>query len=309
MAAQEKQQHEGDDNTNAEMLTLLRGMQQQMNTMQERITTMEGNQSNVKSATPGEPVQATGGAIANEAPQQATGQSEQRATPDSLRLNTAAVAEVAARLAEWGLAEEEQGATGTAAPPWRHRTRKSGTVTTSIDVIKHSIDWPHFHVRKGPTRSPPEYAQVSSEEFTVGFLRMLRAPESTFNKERMLEILLEVMEDAAKFGWENARAFYGVVGLEVEHKRIEWTDKQEILKLCLTHFRNAEVPAMLKTNRVVNMGNVKPCASYQTDTCDQNNDHAPFKHVCDYCFRVRNLTFHHPESECRTKRLHSPKNA
>ena len=38
---------------------------------------------------------------------------------------------------------------------------------------------------------------------------MIRSPGSTYDNDRMLEILQEVMEDATDFGWEKARAYYG----------------------------------------------------------------------------------------------------
>ena len=121
--------------------------------------------------------------------------------------------------------------------PWRARLKESGTVSTGTDLVETAIDWPHFHVRKGPDRALPEYKQLSSEEFVLGFLRMLCSSKNSFDNTRKLEILKEVMEDAVVFGWEQARAFYRMIGREEEQNPLEWTDTNKLLKLRLTHSR------------------------------------------------------------------------
>ena len=240
---------------------------------------------------------------------QATTEHTAQATPNSLRANPNTMAEVAARLAEWGFQDEEEDGQGRTPAAWGARSRKSGTVTTGTDNIKLVIDWPHFHLRKGPKRVTPEFEQLSSEEFVLGYLRMLADPNSKFDTPRMLEILHDIMEDAVDFGWDKARSFYGAVGLDVEHKRLTWNSRQELLKLRLTHARTPTPQATPKQPKTNNVSKLKSCASYQTGTCDQSADHGGFRHICDYCLRVRNMAFPHPEEECKTKRHNQTKNA
>ena len=52
-----------------------------------------------------------------------------QATPTTLRSDPATMAAVAARLAEWGLQDEENMGTSKGLPAWGGRARKSGTVT------------------------------------------------------------------------------------------------------------------------------------------------------------------------------------
>ena len=81
------------------------------------------------------------------------------------------------------------------------------------------------------------------------------------------------MEDSVDFGWDRARSFYGMVGLGVEHKSFDWANKQELLKLRLTHSRTIFPAEYTKQDKPVEKPPVKTCASYQIGTCDQLADH------------------------------------
>ena len=232
----------------------------------------------------------------------------EHATPETLRSDSAAMAEVAAKLAEWGIHDDDLDKSMAPEQIWCMRWRKSGTVTKGTDSIKCSIDWPHFHIRKGPKREPPEFKHLTSEEFVLGYLRMLRSPDSKFDQQRMLEILQDVMEDTVDFGWERARSFYDILGLEVEKKRLDWSDRQEILKFRLIHARSPAPTDTSRSPRVSTNTRIKPCAAFQSSTCDHTTDHGQFRHVCDYCYRARNMTFPHAEADCKTKRINQAKN-
>ena len=292
------------DQQNA-MLAVLTDIQQQMLTIQQRLSSVEAGEN--------QPQVAVDKTVSNlQVPTQNPAQHTEnttRATPETLRMDPATMADVAAKMAEWGLQEDVGDTPRQGTHPWGIRRKKSGTVSTGTDVIKKSIDWPHFHIRKGPTRTPPEFKQLTSEEFVVGFIRMIRSPGSTYDNDRMLEILQEVMEDAADFGWEKARAYYGMLGLDIEYNKLDWADKHEMLELRLTYAMTLSQDTQTKTSPTNPRQPTKPCPSYQSGSCDQLSDHDHLRHVCDYCFRERNFTFHHPESECRTKRLHDPKNS
>ena len=288
-------------NKDNQILEALQDIKLQIHGVQERVGNLEAKQTT--------DFITTGATAAQMDPTPLQQQGEQRATPHSVRQSEATMAEVAAKLREWGLHDEGDYDGQMTSHPWRARIKKSGTVSTATDEVKVAIDWPHYHVQKGPDRAAPEYKHLSSEEFVLGFLRMLRSPENSFDNARMLEILQEVMEDAVDFGWERARAFYGMIGRQVEHKRLAWTDTNELLKLRLTHSRTVLPQQQSKQMKPGPKTPIKPCTPFQSGSCDQTSDHGQFKHVCDYCHRVRNLTFHHPESDCRTKRADAAKNS
>ena len=116
-------------------------------------------------------------------------------TPNTLRADGNTMAEAAARLAAWGILDEDDQQRDR-----RLSSKKSGAAMTGTDTIKTVIDWPHFHIRQGTQTGMPNYDSLSSSEFVLGFLRMLRDPSSTFESGRMLEILEEVIEDSIDFG-------------------------------------------------------------------------------------------------------------
>ena len=302
MAALDEQQESEQTNVLAGeqsvMMEILQDIQQRMQGVEARLDSIETTNDAESSDT------------ANSSPQvtpQASAMAQ--ATPATVRADANTMAEVAARLAEWGLQDDEDTGRGKTPPVWGSRTRKSGTVTTGTDSIKYVIDWPHFHVRKGPKRVTPEFEQLTSEEFVLGYLRMLDDPNSKFDTSRMLQILQDVMEDAVDFGWDRARSFYGMVGLDVEHKRLDWHNTQELLKMRLTHARAGFPQGQIKAQKNNSPAKVKTCAPFQTGECEHSSDHGAFKHICDYCLRVRSLSFPHAEGECKTKKHNQSKNA
>ena len=136
---------------------------------------------------------------------------------------------------------------------------------------------------------------------------MLDNPNADFDRPRMLEIFQDVMEDTINFGWDRARSFYDMVGLDVEHKKLDWNDRQELLKMRLTHVRSGFASNQVRNQKSPNAAIIKTYAPFQTGACDNTGDHGAFKHLCDYCLRVRNMSFPHPEGECKTKSTTSQK--
>ena len=229
-------------------------------------------------------------------------------TPQSLRKDRVTMDAVAAKLAEWGVVEDEAQPSTSGVLTWRAGAKKSGAVSKGTDNIKKVIDWPHFHIRQGPKRTVPTFEEISSHEFVLGFLRMIRDPASKYDKDRMLEVLSDVMEDTIDFGWENAKGFYNMVGQDIEQNKLDWNDKQALLQMRLTHSRTVLPPAQSKPNKPVGSARAKCCAAFQRGTCDQEGNHGPYKHACDYCYRTKNMFFPHPEPECKSKQFAPSKN-
>ena len=120
----------------------------------------------------------------------------------------------------------------------------------------------------------------------------------------MLSILKDILEDSVDFGWERARAFYTMLGRQVEQRRLLWSDTERILKLRLTHSRVSIPDSSTKPKR---LAKIKTCAAFQKGSCDQPADHGQFHHVCDYCLRARSAVFPHSELKCRSKEGSNPK--
>ena len=289
------------DNTNSgEILTILQDIQQRMAGMEGRLESLE---------EPGETSDEEEDVGDNEGQYVAQDTQTSMATPDTVRQDTNVMAEAMARMAEWGLDESGMMENTDVPRRWRNRPRKSGAVSTGMDTIKTIIDWPHFHVRKGPKHTASELSEITSEEFVLGYLRMLDDPESQFDRDRMLSLLKDILEDCVDFGWEQARGFYAYLGNEVEQRRMKWSDTEQILKLRLTHARVALPAATTKPARQTILAKIKTCAAFQKGSCDQTSDHGQYRHVCDFCLRSRSSIFPHAESDCRSKKGSTPKNS
>ena len=292
-----------DDKEKSEMLLLLQELNKKMQRFEGRLTQLEGEETEKR---------ATEEPAGREPVQQAESQMTEPplATPDTVRADPDIMAEVDEKLASWGLLDEDQAEpTATAQTwTWSRQPKKSGAVSKGTDIIKKYIDWPHFHIKKGPNKTSPEIKDITSEEFTLGFLRMLEDPESKFDSKRMLVILRDIMEDTVDFGWASARSFYAELGLQVEKRQLSWSDEQKIMALRFTHYRTVTPNSLAGQQKNNNTQRGRACAAFQKGSCDQVGDHGPFKHICEYCLRTRNMTFPHPETECRTKRHAGSKN-
>ena len=64
----------------------------------------------------------------------------------------------------------------------------------------------------------------------LGFIRMLQDVYSVYDKNLMLEVLRDVLEDKVGFSWQNAKAFFRSTALEVERGKLKWIDSAIIQK-------------------------------------------------------------------------------
>ena len=278
-------------------LELLTALTDRVHSMEIRMGTMERSNTNTDNTSdPGE-----------QESEQDDVQAPQH-TPQSVRNDRATMDTVAERQAEWGLTSEDWQGPGSPMIPWRQGTKKSGAVIKGNDNVKTRIDWPHFYIRQGPRRTMPTYEELSSTEFALGFLRMIRDPGSQMDTPRMLDVLAEVLEDTVDFGWENARNYYLLVGQDVEQSRMTWNDKQRMMQLRMTHSRVVLPPNDSPKQKGAGAVKAKCCAPFQRGTCDKEGDHGAFKHACDFCYRVKSKLFPHAEMDCKSKKFDMSKN-
>ena len=121
----------------------------------------------------------------------ATGQ--EVATPNSLRTNLRLMAQAASRLARLE-GDEADDDIDQYIP--RNRGKKPGSLRVATDLVKHSIDWPHMHVRRmvQGKRKTLAYAELSVEEFVYGFLTMLENPDCKMDMRTMIKLLRILMQ-------------------------------------------------------------------------------------------------------------------
>ena len=158
------------------------------------------------------------------------------ATPESLRKDVKAMQRAAARIALYQQDDSDDEELGLLRKA-RLNGKKSGSVMTATDNIRERIDWPQMHVKRtvNGKRVGVNYEDLKVEEFVLGFVAMLRSPRCKMDRDVMLEILEMLMQDTVDFAWENARAFYKMLGVDVETGVRQWTDEEQISKMRLQY--------------------------------------------------------------------------
>ena len=198
----------------------------------------------------------------------------------------------------------------------------SGKFKTFHDTgIINNIVWPHHVIHKGPERKPVKYDDITIPEFVLGVLRMA---QSSDNKIEITNHLMNVLEDMCLFEWEQVRQAYGILLSEIEHDRCQWDDAQQIDhirrlfaqhpdgRIRQFHFkptRSQRSSQSQNTSNTASQHPGRPCMLYQNGRCGQQGDHVTkghlFRHVCNHCWTVRNMTCIHQESRCIAKTYRS----
>ena len=230
----------------------------------------------------------------------------QPASPESLRRDRKLMREAVKRLSRLRLDDEDDDLVSTDGS--RNTGKKSGSVMTATDKVRKAVDWPHMYVRrlaKG-NRKGITFAELRVEEFVFGFLKMLLAPKCKLDSARMIDMLMNIMQDAMEFSWPSARNFYEQVGINVEMGMIKWTDDNAIEQLRMQYARTVfpvakETKDYAKAPLVQAPPNTRCCVAFQQKTCEQDRDHQPFVHACAYCLKSKSVLCRHPEADCYRK--------
>ena len=232
-------------------------------------------------------------------------------TVEALKNNAEVVNRAAQRIHELNLQEYDLPDASRIGTGNINRGKKSGSISKASDKVIKDLDWPHYHITRGINLTPSSYEELSVEEFILGYIRMLRDTDSTFDKDVMLEILEDLMEDVIDFSWGNAKGFYKSIGLEIERGKFAWDDSATIQKKRFTQCRvqKAVEKQEVKPKKQIQVpANAVCCPQYQLGLCDKKFDHLPHIHACAFCFTNRNLVHKHKESDCFFKPKVNSKN-
>ena len=236
------------------------------------------------------------------------------ATPETIRKDKLLMRKAARRLEKLRLRELDESEFDTQSTS-KSAGKRSGSVLTATDKIVKTIDWPHLYVRRmvGGKRKGVLYADLKVEEFVYGFLVMISASKNKMDITSMLLLLQNLMQDAMEFSWANARAFYDIVGQDVEQGLMKWTDEQAIYQKRMTYARTIfpvrkEQQPTQKAPLTPAPPGTKCCTPYQRHTCEQDRDHHPYVHACAYCHKTKAVICRHPEDDCYRKTNDASKN-
>ena len=241
------------------------------------------------------------------------------ASPETLRRDNMLMREARMRLADLRQDDfDEDDDRFTYGP--RRNGKKSGSTMTGADVVRRSIDWPHFYIKRmsGASGKGVVFKDLRVEEFALGFMCMIESPHSKYDYCSMTRLFRNIMQDTVDFSWDNARNFYERVGLDVEKGVLQWSDEETIRDMRMTYARIV-FPARKESKESKETGprptppsaptGMKCCATYQRKECENTRDHHPYTHACAYCHRTKSLMCRHPEDDCYRKVNDTAKNA
>ena len=195
----------------------------------------------------------------------------------------------------------------------RRRGKKSGQSRTVEDTVIREIDWPHFYVYRGNERRPTHYSDLTVSEFVLGFLSMIDNPRNGFNRDLMLSLLKDMMNDVSQYGWNQIRNFYKILASGIEMARYDWTDTSQIASIRAQYAhrqvqqpfrqnsRNGVMGHQVANSAALQNGSAKLCVLFQKGECRFQATHEEWMHVCAHCFNVDGLVFNHAEKDCRRK--------
>ena len=78
--------------------------------------------------------------------------------------------------------------------------KKSGRAKTLNDVVVRDIDWPGYHVYRGPHRAPATYEDLTIQEFVYGFMcQLIDAKAGYYERGHR-----PPMAECTKFAWNSS---------------------------------------------------------------------------------------------------------
>ncbi len=241
----------------------------------------------------------------------------QATTAQDVRGDAAMMALVDQRIKQLGVvtidedeSDDEDNANGATSKHTKGK-KKSGRKRTSCDIVKRAIDWPHFHVYRGPGRKPVEFDTLTLAEFTYGYLCVQRDADDVDDQIAMTTHLRLLMADATEFGWPAVRNYHGVLLQLMEQRNFSWSQdstqlREQYLKSC---------PATSTTEKA-GSGQERPwsgatdtkryCGPYQAGKCQEtgpehDSPRGTVHHICSFCLRRAGKPCNHPESRCMRK--------
>ena len=158
-----------------------------------------------------------------------------------------------------------------------------------VDVpIKKSVGWPQNFVLIGKDKRRPTYDQLSPTLFMAGCIKgALRLPQADKNKK--LQYLANLLEDASDFSFEGAKACHAVVLTSMECDELTWQDTYELDRHRRQQAQRHPSPDSKRQNKQKSFQNFNSssemvCKYFLDGTCKHHETHVTkgitFKHFC-----------------------------
>ena len=288
----------GSNDLGSMLLAELKNINQKMESMEQRIATTEkqlqspGSTASKKHNRAAKPVHVP--VLTSTTDEDSSASSEDELVVPSknfIRRNASIQRQVDARIEELKLLNDQD---------LQGKVKSQRNVNDDV-VVKCRVQWPQNHVLTGSSRSRPSYDSLSVYQWVTGFSRIIHDESDAKVKNRMLEYLADIMEDAQDFSWVSAKACHAVVLCRMEEGKMVWSDTEKLDRVRRSYAQKVVSGQGNGTGASGSSKNkVLTCKFYQNSSCTQSRDHTTggrkYKHVCSSC------SGSHPLKECKSNK-------
>ena len=143
----------------------------------------------------------------------------------------------------------------------------------------------------GVDKHRPTYDQLDPIHWMAGCLKCA-ADISESDRPKYLQYLTDLLQDAADFSFENAKARHTMVLTTMEFDRISWSDTLELDRLRRQHAQRHSNPAPThKSSKSKGAQNSEkneiPCKFFNDGYCSRSETHFTkgtwYLHICSKC--------------------------
>ena len=216
----------------------------------------------------------------------------------SMRQSAKIQRQIDSRLRELELQSETTGIGG------KIKSKRGGNIDV---IVKHRVAWPHEAILGGANRTRVTYDQLSMSQWVQGFCRnMLDEPDQGI-REKMIQYMGELMEDATDFSWQGAKAAHAVLLCEFERGTVNWENTARIDRIRRAHAQK-HVSSNKTWGKVEKSSKPWYCKPFQTGSCSSTKDHEVngklHKHICSFCLGQGRF-LGHAEKDCIFSKRHN----
>ena len=181
-----------------------------------------------------------------------------------------------------------------------------------------AVPWSHSWVTRNPASRAATKDNLSVQEYVSGYLIALQRDVPSEQRQPFVQFLIEVMQDAQVYPWDQVRHFSNELFMEMEQRRCTWENVREMTRLRFLHLHSVvAVPRASKNQRrepteaqvaeskevdALRAEGKKPCPQFQAGTCSSTGHHDSVLHYCSFCFFARHSRQEsHGEATCIAK--------
>ena len=148
---------------------------------------------------------------------------------------------------------------------------KSGLRRAGDNSVKHEIAWPHHHCFPSAGRQLPDYKELSTLQFMVGFQVASRKKPATQCAPHWPTSLPGCSRDE----WATARHAHLILLQDIERGKCSWRDSDQIEKVRICNTAHIIQTKVTTSQQKQSKSSQKEftCGDYTNNTCKFSADH------------------------------------